>query len=250
MDNLQITTKVSPPNHHHWQHSYQFIRTTVQLLQVCLRNNRLKFKTSGKVPTVSRGSLEHTSNRNIATWRLVGIGNTRILTDYIQQKLHSWFSPGSSHSLVSINVAKLALVVVLKGGGAWLWWLNVGGFGEFCVQGWHGTIILNSFISFYLKMEKKLKMNFYITFCGILSVPQNIIMNLNNVKCCISITVIIIYHEPWHVKMDFNIEVHIWKINIIGFHRVFGWFSHQEIKGYSLTLKMANSTLVSFIWIC
>jgi hypothetical protein len=58
-------------------------------------NNRLQFKTSGEWPIIIEEFMEHTSNyEEKPKITSVGLGNTRILTDYAQK------SPGTLLSTV------------------------------------------------------------------------------------------------------------------------------------------------------
>ena len=54
--------------------------------RLSLSNNRLKFKTSGKLSIILEEAMEYTSSDWSETGRShVGLGNTRILTDYVQR---------------------------------------------------------------------------------------------------------------------------------------------------------------------
>ena len=60
----------------------------LQMNRLSLRNNQLKFKTSGQLPMVLEESMEDISNQSRETERShmypLGLGNTRISTAYAQ----------------------------------------------------------------------------------------------------------------------------------------------------------------------
>ena len=64
--------------------------------RLSLRNNWLKFKTSGKLPIISRGIYEIRlklvkKNGKLTTCNRLGFGNTRISTNYAQKSPRTLF---------------------------------------------------------------------------------------------------------------------------------------------------------------